>query len=196
MQKPVGYDETRASGEFTPVNLGGHYCVIKQVTERQTSTGKDQIVVLFDFAPEDSQKNYFSTLFNNNDREEKKWPFNGSKYITVQDYNDPSKTSRAFKTFCSCVEKSNGYTIQWGGNNWGQQFKGKKIGAIYGEEEHEYNGEVSMRRIPRWFCNIDSVESARIPDAIYLDKAPAATSSIDMIPVPSIAEGVDEEIPF
>ena len=49
MKKPDGYDEAKASGEFTPVKDGGHYAVIKQVSERQSSTGKDMVVVLFDF---------------------------------------------------------------------------------------------------------------------------------------------------
>ena len=31
MNKPNAYDETQAGGEFTPVELGGHKLVIKQV---------------------------------------------------------------------------------------------------------------------------------------------------------------------
>ena len=194
MQKPTGYDETKASGEFTPVELGGHYCVIKQVTEQQSSTGKDMIVVLIDFCAPDAQEGYFSNQFNNDDRDEKKWPFAGSKYIMVNDYNDPNKTSRQFKTFCTCVEKSNNFTIQWGGKDWSKQFKGKKIGAVYGAEEHEYDGKVSMRHLPKWFCNIDSVKNAKIPVTKYLANAPApATGEVPFVNVP---EGVEEEIPF
>ena len=196
MQKPNGYDETRAAGEFTPVALGGHYCTIKQVTETQSSTGKNMIVVLLDFSSPDEQEGYFTNQFNNDDRAEKKWPFAGSKWIMVNDYNDPSKTSRQFKTFCTCVEKSNNYTIQWGGSNWAQQFKGKKIGAVYGAEEHEYDGNISMRHLIRWFCNVDAVKDAKIPDAKLLSRAnanPVMSSSNDFINIP---DGVEEEIPF
>lgn len=196
MQKPNGYDETRAAGEFTPVALGGHYCTIKQVTETQSSTGKNMIVVLLDFGKPDEQEGYFTNQFNNDDRADKKWPFAGSKWIMVNDYNDSSKTSKQFKTFCTCVEKSNNYTIQWGGSNWSQQFKGKKIGAVYGAEEHEYDGNISMRHLIRWFCNIDAVKDAKVPDAKLLDRtnaAPVPSSGNDFINVP---DGVEEEIPF
>lgn len=196
MQKPNGYDETRAAGEFTPVALGGHYCTIKQVTETQSSTGKNMIVVLLDFGKPDEQEGYFTNQFNNDDRADKKWPFAGSKWIMVNDYNDSSKTSKQFKTFCTCVEKSNNYTIQWGGSNWSQQFKGKKIGAVYGAEEHEYDGNISMRHLIRWFCNIDAVKDAKVPDAKLLNRtnaAPVPSSGNDFINVP---DGVEEEIPF
>ena len=41
MQKPSGYDEAQASGEFIPIEIGGHYATIKQVTETQSKGGRD-----------------------------------------------------------------------------------------------------------------------------------------------------------
>ncbi len=38
MQKPKSYEETKASGDFTPVELGGHRLIIKQVSETTTKT--------------------------------------------------------------------------------------------------------------------------------------------------------------
>ena len=35
MQKPNNFDNTRASGEYTPVSLGGHHLIIKKVEEMQ-----------------------------------------------------------------------------------------------------------------------------------------------------------------
>ena len=163
MQKPNGYDEAKAGGEYIPVELGGHYCTIKQVSEKQSSTGKDMVVVLFDFCQPDKQVGYFADAFANDTREEKKWPFAGSKYIMVNDYNDPKKTSKDFKSFCTCVEESNNYSIKWGIDTWAQQFKGKKIGVVYGEEEAEYEGEIRVRPAVRWFCNIKDVAKAAIP---------------------------------
>ena len=74
MQKPNNYDETQAGGEFTPVELGGHKLVIKQVTETKSKSGKDMIVVFFDFAPDDVQPGYFTEQFKNDIRPDKKWP--------------------------------------------------------------------------------------------------------------------------
>lgn len=190
MQKPSGFDEARVSGERTQIRLGGHYCVIKQVTEKKSSTGKDMIVVLLDFDQNDDQAGLFADRFNNDDRADKKWPFAGSKYIMVNDYNDSSKTSSAFKTFCSIVEKCNNFQINWG-DDWGAQFKGKKIGAVYGNEESEYEGRRSMRPIIRWWCKTDAVASAGVPEDKLLPGS---------LPQPSTAPAfkpiADDEIPF
>ena len=198
MQKPSGYDEVQTIEQYTPVDLGGHYAVIKQVSERRTENGKDMIVVLFDFCKPDKQAEYFKKQFENNDRKDKKWPFTGSKYIMINDYNDPTKTSKAFKTFCTCAEKSNGMSIVWNGNGWGKQFTGKKIGVVFGEEEHEYNGKISMRHNPKWFCVYDKVGEQDIPRPKYLNgsspsTAPAKTDD-GFMDIPN--DSTDEEIPF
>lgn len=204
MNKPNGYDEAKASGGYIPVELGGHYCTIMQVKETKSSSGKAMIVVLLDFDKNDKQPGYFSAAFSNDTRpkDEKKWPFAGSKWVMVNDYQDPKKTSRQFKTFCSCVEKSNDYEITWGGDNWGQQFKGKKIGAVYGEEENAYNGKTFMRPALKWFCENDAVADAAIPEPKYLGSAGSAsapvinTTTAGSSDFMSIPEGVEEEIPF
>ncbi len=201
MQKPNGYDEAKSGGEFIPVELGGHYAIIKQVTEMQSANGKDMVVVLLDFAAEDKQVHYHSDAFDNDSREERKWPYNGSKWIMVKDYNDSNKTSRDFKTFCTCYEKSNNATVQWGGKNWATQFKNKKIGIVYGEVESEYDGKVTMKHLPRWFCTWDAVKDANIPNPKYLDNnttvsAHATTGKTVDDNFINVPEGVDESIPF
>lgn len=193
MQKPKGYDEAQVTGERERIELGGHYCTIKQVSERASSTGKPMVVVLFDFCAPDKQEGFFMKAFKNDIREDKKWPFQGTKYIMVQDYNDPSKTSRAFKTFCSCVEKSNSYEVRWDIADWGKQFVGKKIGAVYGDEEQEYNGKTFMREVMKWFCNLEAVETANIPETKYL---PTETAPVSADSFMSISEDSAEEIPF
>lgn len=71
MNKPNNYDKTQANGDFTPVELGGHKLVIKQVNETQSGTGKPMIVVLFDFADDDKQPGYFWNQFANDIRPDK-----------------------------------------------------------------------------------------------------------------------------
>jgi len=196
MQKPNGYDEAQASGEFVPVKIGGHRAVVKQVSETTSRNGQPMIVVLFDFDNTDAQTGYFSEQFNNDDRPEKKWPFAGSKYIMVNDYQDKNKTSKNFKTFCTCIEKSNGCKIAWGSDNWAGQFKGKKIGVVFGEEESEYDGKITMKHLPRWFCSYDSALTANIPAAKLLKRQEPgliATASDGFMNIPKDA---DAEIPF
>lgn len=199
MKRPEDYAEARVAGEFTPPEVGGHYAVIKQVSETKTKTGKDMIVVLWDFVSPDPQEGYFKNDFDNNTREDKKWPFTGTKYIMVNYYSDPKKTSRAFKTFCSMFERSNGCDVQWDIKDWGKQFKGKRIGVIYGQEEYEWDGRTGMRNTPFYFCQFDKAGDAGIPMPKYLKKksapnpAAASTNNMDWMNVPDEA---DEEIPF
>ena len=154
MIKPTGYDEVQASGEFVPVTPGGHYCVIKRVDEALSSNGKPMVVVYFDFSGRDMQEGYFTKQFNEDTREDKKWPF---------------------------VEKSNeNFVTQWG-DDWGEQFKGKQIGAVFGREESEFNGNVSMRCIPKWFCSVDAVADAKVPEDKYLNKPEPQKSAFEPI---------------
>lgn len=191
MNKPSGYEEARVTGERIPIRLGGHYCVIKQVSETKSKKNKDMIVVLLDFDQNDDQAGVFTAMFKGDTREDKKWPFAGSKYIMVNDYNDPTKTSSAFKTFCTCVEKSNNCKIAWGGDNWAGQFKGKKIGAVYGNVENEYEGKRTFRQEIRWFRIYDTVAGAGIPDDKLLPEPVAPAVDLNtFMPVP------DDEIPF
>ena len=138
MKKPNNYENTQVQGEFTPVELGGHKLVIKKVEERMSKTNRPMIVVYFDFAPGDKQAGYFEEVFANDIRPEKKWPNQGTNYILTED-ND-GNCSRSFKTFLTCVEHSNnGFETQWG-DNFGQQFKNKLVGGVFGIQMDFYNG--------------------------------------------------------
>lgn len=163
MKKPVNYEETPAGGEFTPVELGGHKAVIKQVSEKQSSTGKPMLVVLFDFAPDDEQVGYFMQKFNDDTRQDKKWPNQATKYILTEDAE--GKCSKALKTFCTCVENSNtGYSC-WKKDDFDNAgIKGKKIGCVFGEEMDFYNGKEVKKRVLKYWCSIDKVAAQTVPE--------------------------------
>lgn len=190
MQKPNSYDEVKM-GDFTPVELGGHHAIIKDVKEQKSSTGKDMIVVAIDFAKNDKQANYFMESFENDIRPDKKWPFQAIQYIVVEGVD--GKTTRNFKSFITAYEESNGCEAVWG-ESFCRQFKGKKIGVVYGNVEEEYNGEVKTRRRIRYFCKDAAVDTAKIPDDKLLSAGskPVASNNGFM----SIPNGSEEEIPF
>lgn len=200
MQKPNNYENTQAQGEFTPVDLGGHKLIIKQVNETTSKNGKPMIVVLFDFAQDDIQPGYFTEQFKNDIRPDKKWPNQATQYILTEDEN--GDCSRSFKTFITCVEHSNsGFTTQWG-DNFEKQFKNKKIGGVFGLQMDYYEGKEREQRVLRWFVSLDKVPDARIPD-ISETKAfknhksgypEGATSAGDGFM--NIPDGIDEELPF
>lgn len=205
MQKPNNYDETQAGEEFTPVELAGHRMVIKQVNETKSKTGKDMIVVLFDFAEDDKQPGYFMEQFQNDIRPDKKWPNQATKYILTEDAE--GKCTRNFKTFITCVEHSNtGFETKWGKeiNNWPAQFKNKKIGGVFGEQMDYYNGEEKKKRVLRWFVSLDKVADAAVPDMsetkAYKEYKQGGGMSNYGTPgddgFMNIPDGIDEELPF
>lgn len=200
MQKPNNYENTQAQGEFTPVELGGHRLVIKQVSETKSKTGKPMIVVLFDFAPDDVQPGYFMKQFKDDIRPDKKWPNQATQYILTEDEN--GDCSRSFKTFITCVEHSNsGFTTQWG-DNFEKQFKNKSIGGVFGPQMDYYNDKEREKRVLRWFVSIDKVADAKIPD---MSETQAYKNHKNGYPAGStvagdgfmnIPDGIDEELPF
>lgn len=164
MNKPNNYDSTQISGgDFIPVELGGHTAVIKNVLETVSRSNKPMIVVQIDFDAEDTQTRYFAKAYEEDDRPEKKWPYQATQYIVTEDNN--WNCTRSFKGFCTAFENSNKVKINWdANNNWADQFTGKKIGVVFGEVEEEYNGEVKTRRRIRWFCDHDGAVSQKIPN--------------------------------
>ena len=197
MQKPNSYETTQAGGDFVPVELGGHFGVIKNVSERETKNGDPMIVVSIDFDKKDSQPGYFTDQFKKDVRPDKKYPNQATNYITTE-YN--GACTKAFKSFMKAFADSNGLTddkIKWG-DDFTSQFKNKKIGVVFGNVEETYNGETKMRRKIRWFCDYAKADSQQIP-ADKLEKQPAQSSPAankndgDFMNLP---EGTDEEIPF
>ena len=200
MKKPNNYESTQIQGEFTPVELGGHTLVIKQVEERTSKTNKPMVVVSFDFAQGDKQAGYFMEAFRNDIRPEKKWPNQAMQYILTEDEN--GDCSRSFKTFLTCVEHSNtGFTTQWV-DNFGEQFKGKFVGGVFGPQMDFYDGKEREKRVLRWFVSTDKVAEATVPE---MSETRAYKNHINGYAAGStpagdgfmnIPEGIDEELPF
>ena len=187
MIKPNDFEQV-STGEFTPVAPGGHHMIIKQVQERMTKTGKPMLVIAVDFAPNDKQPKYFSKLFEEDTRPEKKWPHAGTIYVVSVD--STGRTSRNFKTFITCFERSNDVRVSWGeGASFTNQFAGKKIGGVYGRVEEEYNGERKTRCLHRWFCEDNRADTVSTPADKLLSQ--------DAAPVPvTFTPVVTEDVPF
>lgn len=199
MQMPNNYQNTKASGEFTPIQLGGHHLVIKQVEETTSKAGRPMLKIYFDFAKNDSQPGYMTTEYKNDIRPDKSWPHAGTQYILTEDQD--GNCSKSFKTFMSCFERSNNCKAVWG-DKFAAQFKNKAIGGVFGEVENEYNGKTTMRHELRWFCSDDSVDGATIPQPKMLSGhsqtlgASGTASKASSGPDVDVPEGTDEELPF
>lgn len=199
MNKPNNYESTQTGGDFVPVEFGGHYAIIKNVSERETKNGDPMVVVSIDFDKKDDQAGYFTDMFKKDDRPDKKYPNQAVNYITSE-YK--GECTRGFKSFLKAYADSNGLDvnkdIKWG-EDFCKQFKNKRIGVVYGGVEEEYNGEVKMRRKIRWFCDYKKVEEQKTPDVKYFDNPAAQVTSkptVDSNGFMNVPEGSDDEIPF
>lgn len=200
MQKPNNYENTQESGDFTPIELGGHVMEIKEVLEMKSKTGKDMIKVSFDFAQGDKQAGYFIKQFKDDIRPDKKWPNAGTTYILTEDQD--GNCSKSFKTFTTSVEKSNpGFSIQWG-DKFAECFKGKMVGGVFGVVHDYYDGRNINKRQLRWFRSVDGVKDADIPNETETKSYKQANSNNVSTPnsaydgFMNIPDGIDEELPF
>lgn len=190
MQKPSNYDSVQVG--YIPVELGGHTAVIKRVKETQSRTGKPMVQIAIDFDQKDSQPGFFTDAYHNDDRPDKKWPYQGTQYILTEDQD--GKCSRNFKSFITSVETSNGVECAWGAG-FEKWFVGKKVGVVYGESEEEYDGEVKIRRRIRYFCSYDKAATAPVPERKLLKTLTttvARPSAESFMNVPDD----EEEVPF
>ena len=191
MYKPNNYENT-STGEYTPVDPGGHHLIIRKVEEsRSRNTGKEMLIVYVDMAQNDSQPGYMSDLYRSDTRAEKKWPHAGTIYITTTDKD--GNCSRSLKRFITCFEKSNNVQAIWGdGQQFANQFALKKIGGVYGRVQEEYQGERKMKTLLRWFCEDSKADSATVPDDKMLPTDTVTTAPPGFVQV----DMSEEELPF
>lgn len=183
--KPNGYDEVQAGGEFTPIELGGHKLIIKHIEEATSSNGNRYIKVSFDTAPDDIQPNYYAEQYKNDTRDNKKW----SGVAVVFPTDKEGKTSKTFKTFCTSIERSNNSKIQWGAG-FEASVVNKVIGGVFGEEEYiNAQGELKTARKLFWWRSTEGIKDAAIPDKRTVDK----TTDTGWMEVPA---DIEADLPF
>ena len=187
--KPLGYDEVEAGGEYTPIELGGHKLVIKQIEEIQKD-GYSYLKVSFDTAQDDVQPYYYTQQYKNDTRDTKKW----GGVATIFPTDREGKTSKTFKQFCTSIEKSNNSKISWGAG-FSDSIVGKSIGGIFGEEEYLSNGEVKTARKLFWWRSTEGIKDADIPKKRTVEK-PSSAFPTDADGFMQIPDGIGEELPF
>lgn len=171
--KNSDYNDVSGFGqsEFKSLSKGGYICRIIMAEEAMSKTNKPMLHVAFDIV-EGEYTGYFMNLFqqrkksNTDPMREVKYPFEGQAWIMVNDYEDPNKTSRKFKGFCTAVEDSGTEIWNLDGSLALDRVKGAEVGVIYQSVEHEYNGKTSWRAEPWGFRSIESIATGDyfIPD--------------------------------
>lgn len=164
MNKPFGYDEARVHGAFKPLPSDGYVCVIKQVREQTSRSGKPMIVVALDIC-EGDYKGYYEQSYRADTRQDKKWGCNVFQLTETPD----GKCSPGFKTFITSVEKSNpGFATVWG-DGFCAAFKGKLVGGLFGREQYQKNdGSLAWSTKCIAFRSVDTIRNGEF--AIPEDK--------------------------
>ena len=132
MKKPGDFD-TASREQFVTLPAGGYVCEIRGLEERTSQKGKPMIAVAVEIA-DGEFKGYVRKSFDRalQRNPKAKWPNVGMCYCLTE--NDDGTTNPNFKNFIECVRESNsGFEPAWG-EKFGESFKRRKIGVVYGRE--------------------------------------------------------------
>lgn len=199
IEKKTDYDQTSSFGdsEFRSLPKGGYVCKIFKAEAKETRNGQPMIHIAFDIV-EGEYKGYFMDLFQKKKQtakdqfKEVKYPFEGQAWIVVTDYEDPNKTSRKFKGFCTALEDS-GASV-WNGNKFNlDALDGAMVGIVYQNQEQEYNGKRYWRAIPWAFRGVSSI---RDDDYFVPDDKALPEQMDEMMMSEGFAKVDDDSIPF
>lgn len=158
MKIPKDYNKDTALG-WEQIKIGGHKCIIKQVEETKSQSGKDMLVVSFDTTNDDTQPGYYMDRWLSDTRDNKKWQ--GNMYIVTEgEYADAN-----INRFLGAVEHSNeGFEIKPGANLDPKVFKDKQVGIVFRREEYTTDDHQSRWSVkPFRFCSYDAAFDQAIP---------------------------------
>lgn len=202
------YAQVTAHGysNFKPLEKGGYICQIKKAEELTSQNGKPMVHIAFDIT-EGENKGYFMDLFTSRKERQKKeegkefrevkWPFEGQSWVMVNDYEDPNRTSRKFKGFCTALEESG--TKVWNDDKSFNldNLNGAMVGIIFQRVEDEYEGKARWKTIPWSFRSVDSIRNGDffVPDDKPLENKGGQLEGQMQLP-PGFSNVDDDSVPF
>lgn len=191
MIKPKNWENTTAYGDFEPLELGGHVCRIIKVEETKSKAGKDMMVIYVDIA-EGEQSRRFRNKFDEDNKPDKKWPYEGTYYQLFEDAD--GNTNRGFKTVIESIKKSNSdfnEDVIWN-ENFCEYFKGKYVGCVFGREQY-LNRKNQLKFRPKIFyvCDVETIrKGVDVPEDKLLEPVQAPKGFTDA------SSFADEDVPF
>lgn len=193
------YDKTKRRKSFEQLPKGAYVIEIKGAKLEKWPSGDQYVNIAFDIA-EGEYKGIYSSQFENDSREDKKWPFDAVFKLNVPTDSSEPYVWNNWNTFFADLEDSNGGFVFSGDL---KTLKGKKIGARFHNKQSEYNGNVYDHIVMKYTSTVEDVRSGKAAKFLPKDKligdvrrgsgAPAEDSNGFM----TIADAVDdEELPF
>jgi hypothetical protein len=190
--------EVKEYGDYEPLKLGGHACIIRNADKYTGKSGNESLRVQVDIDTTDKQAGFFQKQFDNDTRSEKKWSNGATKYFSLKEEN-----LRMLKAFTTAVENSNaGFKFDMDET----KLKGKKIAGVFGWEEYEkQDGTIGVATKLTQIRSLDKLNEIRIPKVKKLDgsfvdyeeyKNHRATATAEEVFGSSIVETDSGDLPF
>ena len=193
------YDKSKRRTSFQQLPKNAYVLKIMGAKEESNkNTSGRHLTIIFDIA-EGEYKDFFADQFEKNTNEDKKWPGDGTYYLTIpEDGGEEWKFTNWNSFFADLEDSNNGFVF----NGDPKQLKGKLIGGKFHIEQTENNGNVYDHTRLRWTCVADDVrkgKAGKLPNDKLISgtKRPAASigsGSPDFVNVPD--DVTEEEIPF
>lgn len=190
------YDNVKI-GTAEQLKAGGHKCIIKNVSEGLSKTGKDMLIIGFDTAADDRQPGFYTNDYLLQ-ASNQKW--RGNHYLVM----GTEYSMKNLKQFIGAVEASNegfkGITEE--GIVKTDELTGKKVGIVFRPEEYLANtGRIGTSIKSFYFCNYEDALDKEIPEKKALAPQKEAFASPDPMAASegfmSIPDAVEDDgLPF
>lgn len=153
MNKPRGYDETAAAGEYAALPAGGYVCRIISVKESMTKTNRQQVEIALDIE-EGPERGRFKREFDGDTRESRRW---GAVLRQLTEDTD-GQCNRYFKGLIKAMEESNpGWKPVWG-EGFCSSCQGRLLGVVFRREQYpKQNGEPGWKTKPWQARSVDAI---------------------------------------
>lgn len=189
--KPLnGYKDAKAYTETEKLPVGGYVIKILDVKEIEYSWG-NVLQLSFDII-EGEYKDFFKNDFKSQTQEDKKWRGNHRLNIPKDDGSEKDNwTMRSFKTAMTAIEESNP-NHHW---NWDEQtLKNKVVGAVFNNQEWEFDGKTGWRTACHSFRPAAAIRKGKFK--IPADKPLKAKAQTGGQVPEGFEEMDDSDIPF
>lgn len=191
MKQFKGY-ERKEQIEFELLPKGAYVIKLLSIKEEPNKNGNGtHLKIAFDIA-EGEYAGFYKRAFENDTREDKKWPADGQLVISAPEDNSEQWIVDNFNKFMTAVEDSNeGYHWNWDENT----LKDKVVGAKFCNEQSEYDGKIYDHTKAKWFIAAQKVRDGKfgkLPNDKLIEKASSSAAGFVNIPDNITAE----EIPF
>ena len=186
MRRINDWENIKESGTFERLAPGGYIVKILNVKDFPE---KEYLKISFDIA-EGDKKGFFKKSFDNDTRDQKKWP-NGGSFI--RSYKQTAASM--FKGFVSAVEASNkGHTFDFDE----QTLVGKVVGLVLGDEEFlNQKGQVRTHTYVNAVRSVEAIKNGdyKVPELKKLDASKVTTAATTTSSAPFVDPFADAPAP-